>query len=396
MKKLLLFGMMLMGEFSAWAGTAPAGSDIFTKDGYKAIVLDDGTVAITWNYNSGDVTIPSEVTDNAEPSTGTYQVSAVGNGYTVDNENKITNLTISEGIKSVGTSAFYGQSNIASLNLPSTLTEIGDYAFQNCTGLASIHSAATSVPSLGADVFKTDVIGKDWDYIGKYCVLYVPQGAASGYKEGTPWSYWNAFWYVLEPATVTIGEDGYATYFNWYGYQLPVGVTAYSVTQGAEGKVTLQQVYSEGVEVAKSTGLVLKGAPNETYIFELQPFATAEAPAGNLLKGLHNAGTITAEEGNYNYYKLAKGDKGLGFYWGATEGGVFDLAANKAYLALPQTANSARYISLSEISTGILNVKTSNAKANEIYTISGMKVVKSLSFLPKGIYIVNGKKVVRK
>lgn len=396
MKKLLLFGMMLISGISSWAGTASAGMEIYTKDGYKAVVLADGTVAITWNYNSGDVTIPSEVTDNAEASTGTYQVSAVGNGYAVDNENKITSLTISEGIKSVGASAFWGQSSMVSLNLPSTLTEIGAYAFGDCTGLTSIHSAASTAPTLGAEVFKTVADGMEWDYIGQHCALYVPAGSASDYKKGTPWTYWDSFWNVLEPATVTIGEDGYATYFNLYGYQLPAGVSAYSVTQGAEGKVTLQQVYSEGEEVAKNAGLVFKGTPNKTYTFELLPFATAEAPAGNLLKGLHNAGTITAEEGNYYYYKLAMGDKGLGFYWGATAGGVFDLAANKAYLVLPQSVNDARYISLSGISTGIFNVKSSNAKANEIYTISGMKVTLSLSSLPKGIYIVNGKKVVRK
>ena len=98
---------------------------------------------------------------------------------------------------------------------------------------------------------------------------------------------------------------------------------------------------------------------------------------------------------NY-YYKLAKGDKGLGFYWGATEGGVFELAVNKAYLVLLQSVTTARFIGLNSTSTGIFNVKTTSDKANEIYTISGMKVTQSLSSLPKGIYIVNGKKVVRK
>lgn len=396
MKKLLLLGMMLVSGIYSWAGTAPAGTDIYTTDGFKAKVLADGTVAITWNWNKGDVTIPSEVTDNAETSTGTYQVSAVGNGSYIYNEDKITSLTISEGIKTVGQSAFWGQSSIVSLTLPSTLTDIGGYAFENCTGLTSIHSAAVTAPTLGADVFKTTTTDMKWDHIGQHCALYVPTGSTSGYKKGTPWSYWDTFKYVLEPATVTIGEDGYATYFNSDGYQLPAGVTAYSVTAGANGKLTLQQAYNGGDEVAKNVGLLLKGTPNESYTFELLPFATAAAPASNLLKGLHDAGPITAEEGNYYYYKLAKGENGLGFYWGATDGGVFELAANKAYLALPQSVTTARFIGLNSTSTGILNVKTSNAKANEIYTLSGMKVNKNLSSLLKGIYIVNGKKVVRK
>lgn len=399
MKKLLLIGMMLVSGIYSWAGTANAGTEFYTTDGFKAKVLEDLTVAIVWNYNSGDVTIPSEVTDNAETSTGIYKVSVVGEGGYAINDmkySKITNLKISEGIKTIGTSAFYGQTSIVSLNLPSTLAEIGGYAFEDCTGLTSIHSAAVTAPTLGADVFKTTTTDMEWDHIGQHCALYVPAGSTSGYKKGTPWSYWDTFRYVLEPATVTIGEDGYATYFNSDGYQLPAGVTAYSVTAGANGKLTLQQAYKEGEEVAKNVGLILKGTPNEKYTLELLPFATAAAPAGNLLKGLQDVGTIEAEEGSYYYYKLAKGENGLGFYWGATDGGVFELAANKAYLALPQSVTTARFIGLNSTSTGILNVKTSNAKANEIYTISGMKVTQSLSSLPKGIYIVNGKKVVIK
>ena len=395
MKKLLLLGMMLVSGIYSWAGTAPAGTDIYTTDGFKAVVLDDGTVAITWNWNEGDVTIPSEVTDKAETSTGSYKVSAVGNGYAVADGNKITSLTLSEGIKTVGQSAFWGQSSIVSLTLPSTLTDIGGFAFENCIGLTSIHSAAPAAPKLGKHVFNySEGTSESWNNIVKQCALYVPVGSTSDYKKDG--SDWASFWYVLEPATVTIGEDGYATYFNWYGYQLPAGVSAYSVTAGANGKLTLQQAYNGGDEVAKNVGLLLKGTPNETYTLELLPFATATAPTGNLLKGLHDAGPITAEEGSNYYYKLAKGNKGLGFYWSATDGGVFELPANKAYLVLPQSGNSARYFSLSEISTGIFNVKATNAKANEIYTLSGMKVNKNLTSLLKGIYIVNGKKVVRK
>ncbi len=396
MKNLFLLGMMLVCGVSSWAGTAPAGTDIYTTDGYKATVLDDGTVAITWIYNEGEVTIPAEVTDKAEESTGTYKVSALGNGSGVAGDN-ITRLVLSEGITTIGASAFWGKTSLTSLSLPSTLTTIGGWAFTNCTGLTSIHSAAATAPELGDDVFKTDVADMDWDYIGQHCALYVPAGSATIYKGSATWTYWDSFWYVLEPGTVTIGEDGFATYYNWYGYNLPEGMTAYAVTGVENSTVKLAVAYQTCAEVAKSTGVVLKGEANKTYTFELLPFATAEAPEDNLLKGVHEQGTVSAEDGDYNFYKLAKGDSGLGFYWGATDGGVFELAANEAYLPLQKSeSGETKFLSISN-TTGIATIKTTDVNTNdEIYSIAGMKQKKDKFSLPKGLYIINGKKTIIK
>ncbi len=394
MKKSLLLGIMLSFGILSRAGTAASGTEIYA-DGYKATVLDDGTVAITWIYNSGEVTIPSEITDNATSSTGTYQVSAVGDGsYAVANDD-ITSLVLSEGITSIGASAFWGKTCLTTLSLPSTLTSIGGYAFENCTGLTSIRLAAVEAPSLGDDVFKTNTTDADWDYIGQNCVVYVPAGTASKYKGTGTWTYWDSFYYVLEPGTVTTGDDGYATYYNWYGYNVPEGVTAYAVITAESGSAKLVEAYQSGAEVAKTTGVILKGDANTTYTFDLLPFASAEAPEGNLLKGVHDAATITAEDGDCYYYKLAKGDKGLGFYWGATDGGVFALAANKAYLSLTQSQSSgAKFVGFFD-ATGITAAEAIDTAArDEIYTITGMKVKAMKSALSKGLYIINGKKTI--
>jgi len=397
MKKFLSLVLFLMGTMTSWAGTASAGTEIYTADGYKATVLEDGTVAITWIYNEGDVTIPAEVADNADGSTGTYAVSKVGNGGSVCDD-KISSIIFSEGIKSIGQSAFWGKVQLTSLTLPATLTEIGGYAFGNCTGLTVIHSAAVTAPTLGADVFKTNESDMAWDYIGQHCVVYVPVGSASEYKKKTPWTYWDSFWYVLEPASVTMGEDGYATYYNWHGYKLPEGVTAYAVSKTENDKIQLLQAYAAGEEVAKSVGLVLKGEANATYRFELLPFATAEAPASNLLKGVHNTVTIQAEDEDCYYYKLAKSDNGLGFYWGATDGGVFELTANKAYLPIAkENTNQAKFFGISgQETTDISKVNNDAYMPAMIYTINGMRINGDYSRLSKGVYIINGKKVLVK
>lgn len=65
---------------------------------------------------------------------------------------KTENLVISEGIKSIGLSAFYG-SSLVSVQLPSTLTAIGNNAFNGCHELTTIELPA-SLTSLSNGLFK--------------------------------------------------------------------------------------------------------------------------------------------------------------------------------------------------------------------------------------------------
>lgn len=204
MKKLLLSFSMMLASIASWAGTAPVGTDIYTTDGYKATVLEDGTVAITWIYNEGDVTIPAEITDNAEVSTGTYKVSKVGMTWAICENGKVENLIVSEGVTTIGQSAFWGMTSIKTITLPSTLTKIESYAFGDATGLAQISCKAQTPPSLGEDVFKTSATDKTWDYIGQNCKLVVPEGSKVLYQVNDPWTYWATFVNVEEATPSSI------------------------------------------------------------------------------------------------------------------------------------------------------------------------------------------------
>ena len=68
------------------------------------------------------------------------------NGY-------ITEVVIGEGITYIGTSAFYGFTNITAVSFPSTLTEIGNYAFYGCTALKSV-TIPEKVTVIGAYAFR--------------------------------------------------------------------------------------------------------------------------------------------------------------------------------------------------------------------------------------------------
>ena len=98
----------------------------------------------------------------------------------------------------------------------------------------------------------------------------------------------------------------------------------------------------------------------------------------------------------FKFYKLAydnyKEKTGLGFYWGAAEGGAFTVKPGLAYLAVPQAqAANVKGFSFDGTQTGINGVEATTAKG-AIYNLNGQRVEKAQC----GIYIQNGKKFIVK
>ena len=62
----------------------------------------------------------------------------------------IYHLSLPEGLTSIGSSAFYYLSNLSSVEIPSTVTTIGDHAFDQCfemTECTVAESGSNSLPS---------------------------------------------------------------------------------------------------------------------------------------------------------------------------------------------------------------------------------------------------------
>ncbi len=110
--------------------------------------------------------------------------------------------------------------------------------------------------------------------------------------------------------------------------------------------------------------------------------------------------TAPDDENEYLFYKLTldanNTDGSIGFYFGEDNGGTFSFSNNhKAYLAVPQNGDSNEGLSSIVVGdfTGISDIQTNKEQNNEVYTLSGVRVKGNL---PKGIYIVNGKKQIVK
>ena len=201
--------------------------------------------------------------------------------------------------------------------------------------------------------------------------------------------------------TFTLTTAQYGTYYTEDAFVMPEGVTGYTITSEDGQTLKFNEAYVAGAVVPAKTALVLKATEeltaNKEYTYTIVN-STAVAPTDNLLHG-SVAEAMTNVEGAKAYYKLAN-DKvdHLGFYYGAENGGEFKNGAHKAYLAVTTKALSQmRGFSFDSMTTGINHVvaNAEHAKNTVIYDLNGRRV-NSLNAATKGVYIVNGKKVIVK
>lgn len=197
----------------------------------------------------------------------------------------------------------------------------------------------------------------------------------------------------------TITPAQYGTYYTEDAFVMPEGVTGYTITDKDGESLTLNAAYPANEVVPAKTALLLKAtekpATNQEFTYTIVN-STAAAPADNLLHGSVEA-TETHVEGATAYYKLAQDkEEGIGFYWANANGTAFTNGANKAYLAIKGNMSQMRGFSFESMTTGINNVvaNTNNSKNAVIYDLNGRRV-NSLN-AAKGVYIVNGKKVIVK
>lgn len=192
-------------------------------------------------------------------------------------------------------------------------------------------------------------------------------------------------------------KEGYSTFYNANSVQVPAGVQCGVVTGVENDVLKIDYQYQAGDKLPANTPVIVKAEDIKTYPLAITT-STAKVPAGNLLKGATEDGEFTAET-NYYYYKLAYDNftakTGLGFYWGAAEGGAFKMKAGKAYLAVEKSvAQGAQKFSLEGNATGIEAVEQANEANRVVYTLDGRRVMNEK--LAKGLYIINGKKVLVK
>lgn len=201
------------------------------------------------------------------------------------------------------------------------------------------------------------------------------------------------YWVVEEyavPAVTIDAADKYATFYAPAAVEVPEGVVAYYVSEVNGKSATLTQIETN---IPANTGAILYAEGDKECNFTVVSYNVGDAVNGNLLVGTQSKTTVTKEDGS-SYYILANVNGVVGFY-NAVNGddkATFVNAAGKAYLKVANDAEGARFLSFNfgGTETAIKNIE--GAESNSVvYDLSGRRVQN----VTKGLYIVNGKKVVK-
>ena len=383
-------------------------------------VTSIGDFAFQYCPKLSSFTIPSSVTSIGDnPFIGDYKLTTL----TVDAGNTAYKCVDGMLLTIGGEELIICLHDKTSVTIPSSVTEIGPYAFDNYRGLTNV-TIPSNVIYIGDGAFvhcenlKTVTIGSGVNYIGYdafygctavtdvYCyadpdALTWDEGGCDDFKDGkatkchvTDADTWSdkfdgevnvKFVGDLAPKSETnpAGEEYWSSYYNSAAHlKADANTTVYKASLSGS-TVTLTEI-SDKVITAGQAVLLKKTTTGDVV---LTPCADASEDdySGNDLEGVDEE---TAKESSSDYYVLSYQNAKLSFYKysGAT------LGANKAFFKVP--ANSSRdFLDIVGDVTGIDVIsKMSDGRSDVYYDLNGRRVMNPT----KGIYIVNGRKVVIK
>ena len=191
---------------------------------------------------------------------------------------------------------------------------------------------------------------------------------------------------------VEIGAAGAATFSSTEALDFTdvTTVAAYIAKEAATGNSALE--FKRVYKVPANTGLIVRNAAGEDAgaVSADVPVLAGEADnvEGNLfVAATEEIASLPSVDGEYTNYILNKKNGVLGFY----KANGKKVAAGKAYLKMLTGSGAAEFIGFDGEVTAIESLTAENAN-NEIFDLQGRRVAKAA----KGVYIVNGKKVVLK
>ena len=277
---------------------------------------------------------------------GVETISA--NAFDSSSDN-LTEVIIPDGVETIGNGAFSNCLGLTTMNIPSSVTTIDD-AFYSCENLATV--TLNSNPYIGLYTFDIDGYGTT-----PAVTMNLTAKSAGGAK-------WMTF---------------YSSYGN---FQADANTQVFKAELSGT-TITLHEVTDKIVD--KGTAVVLKSTGNP--VMTLTTSASSDSQA-NSLEGVNDP---EGEDNDGNFYVLNyKAATGVGFYKLADGK---KLGYGKAYLWYSGSL-APGYFGFGE-TTGINAVNGSEFMINgsDIYNLNGQRVAQPTK---KGLYIVNGRKVVIK
>lgn len=187
----------------------------------------------------------------------------------------------------------------------------------------------------------------------------------------------------LVPITITAAK--WASFSSTNEVAIPTGVTAYYAKENDANSVTLKPI-TTGI-IPANEGVVLYSSTSDTYYAEVSTAGESNI-SGNLLKPWAEDGVLAS-----TYYILSVNGAGNPVFRKSSGSGTF--AAGKAYLDLSTLGGAHELtITIDGETTDISAVLKQNVERtnDNIYNLAGQRVAQPA----KGLYIVNGRKVIFK
>ena len=204
-------------------------------------------------------------------------------------------------------------------------------------------------------------------------------------------------------ATVTLGTAGFSTFCPTTTVSIPSGVKAYILNSCDGTTATWKEITST---IPGFTGVLLVGEGGTGYTFSTSSTSSSNtygtnaygptsawydttSNSQNILVGTYKDTSIPASTTSTSYYGLVKNTNTFGKVTADVT-----MATGLAYFSV-EGSNNAREITLdfgSEDTTGIKIVDNGQKKKDNVFNLAGQLITQP----SKGLYIVNGKKVIVK
>ena len=362
---------------------------IFGKCGYCGDPSVNDGKNVIWSLNGGVMTISGTgAMEDYSGNTGQpwkdsrssitsvvvqTGVTHIGNN-SLSSFTNMTSVSLPEGLLTIGNSAFSGDNNTSftEVTIPASVTSIGQQAFYQCNKLTSVtFSAGSNLTSIGIGAFAncsnlTTVTLNSNPFIGPNAF---PGGATVTMNltahEGATGEYWMTF------------------YNQNYSFEADANTQVFKAELSGTS-ITLHEVTDK--IVTKGTAVVLKSTGNPVMT---KTSSASDNSDTNSLEGVTSSSGMTAADPSTTYV-LNSGTKGVGFYKLASGN---TLEANKAYLTYSGSGAPSFFGFDDGETTGINAVNGEGVTVNgSVYDLQGRRVAQPT----KGLYIVNGKKVIIK
>lgn len=310
----------------------------------------------------------------------------IGNGSFWDCTN-LTTVCFAEGsaLETIGRYAF-DTTGLTSISIPDGVTSIGNGAFSSCSGLRSVTLYAPSCALGGEeDEYSHNKHTSAFNGTHSSLKIYVFNEYVNTYKTADFWStYASKIAAITIPARESSSGEYWTTYYNNFSNALaPEGTQVFKVALSGS-HLTLTEIPDR--IITKGEGVVLK-TTSGSILPEYSTSASATSYSDKDLDGTMTSITNPGDAFVLNY-KIATG---VGFYK-LSAGGT--IGANKAYLTYSGLLGAREFFAFEEETTGIDSTVVNSEQRidNNVYDLQGRRVEQPT----RGLYIVNGKKVVIK